>query len=98
VEQRDDEAVRSHWLVGALEVMLSDRRPDGDPVTLELRPGDESIVLAARDGEMKMTLARRAIPMPFSPGPRDRSWACCSAISTATERKRWASPSRATPP
>jgi DNA-binding HxlR family transcriptional regulator len=69
VEQRDDEAVRSHWLAGALEVMLSDRRPDGDPVTLELRPGEEPIVLAARDGEMKMTLGAASDPDAILAGP-----------------------------
>ena len=69
VEQRDDEAVRSHWLAGALEVMLSDRRPDGDPVTLELRPGEEPIVLAARDGEMKMTLGAASDPDAVLAGP-----------------------------
>jgi DNA-binding HxlR family transcriptional regulator len=68
-EQRDDEEVRSHWLAGALEVMLSDRRPDGDPVTLELRPGDEPIVLAARDGEMKMTLGAASDPDAVLAGP-----------------------------
>ena len=55
-EQRDEEAVRSHWLAGALEVMLSDRRPDGDPVTLELRLGDEPVVVATRDGAIQITL------------------------------------------
>src|SRR6185312_2867789 len=31
-EQREEDAVRSHWLAGAIEVMLSDRHPEGDPV------------------------------------------------------------------
>ncbi len=50
VEQKPEDAVRSRWLAGAVEVMVSDRDPAGDPVTLELRIGDEPIVIAARDG------------------------------------------------
>jgi DNA-binding HxlR family transcriptional regulator len=69
VEQRDEEAVRSHWLAGAVEVMLSDHRPDGDPVTLELRLGDEPIVVAARDGEMKVTLGAASDPDAALAGP-----------------------------
>jgi DNA-binding HxlR family transcriptional regulator len=56
VEQKPEDAVRSHWLAGAVETMVSDRRPEGKPVTLELRVGDEPIVIAARDGETKVTL------------------------------------------
>ena len=49
-EQKPDDAVRSHWLAGALEVMLADRQPDASPVTLELQTGDQPIVIEARDG------------------------------------------------
>jgi DNA-binding HxlR family transcriptional regulator len=69
VEQRDDEAVRSHWLAGALETSLSDRRPDGDPVTLELRVGDEPIVVTAGAGETKVTLGAAAVPDAVLTGP-----------------------------
>jgi DNA-binding HxlR family transcriptional regulator len=68
-EQRDDEAVRSHWLAGALEVMLSDRRPDGDPVTLELRLGDEPVVVTARNGQMEVTLSAASDPDAILAGP-----------------------------
>jgi DNA-binding HxlR family transcriptional regulator len=68
-EQRDEEAVRSHWLAGALEVMLSDRRPDDDPVTLELRLGDEPVIVAVRDGELKMTLGTASDPDAILAGP-----------------------------
>jgi DNA-binding HxlR family transcriptional regulator len=47
-EQKDDDAVRSHWLAGTLESMLTDRRPKGRPVTLELQIGDQPIVVGAR--------------------------------------------------
>jgi DNA-binding HxlR family transcriptional regulator len=62
VEQRPEDAVRSHWLAGAIELMVGDRHPDRDPVTLELRIGDEPIVIAARDGETTVTLG--AVPDP----------------------------------
>jgi DNA-binding HxlR family transcriptional regulator len=49
-EQKPDDAVRSHWLAGALDAMLTDRQPDASPVTLELQTGDQPIVLETRDG------------------------------------------------
>jgi|SRR5690242_10229729 len=49
-EQPADDAVQSHWLAGALEVMLTDHRPDAPPVSLEVRTGDQPIVIEARDG------------------------------------------------
>lgn len=69
VEQRDEEAVRSHWLAGALEVTLSDRRPDADPVTLELRVGDEPIAVAARAGKVAVTLGAADAPGAVLTGP-----------------------------
>jgi DNA-binding HxlR family transcriptional regulator len=69
VEQRDEDAVRSHWLAGALEVMLADRRPAGDPVTLELRLGDGPIVLTAGDGEVKLSLGAASDPDAALAGP-----------------------------
>ncbi len=49
-EQKPSDAVRSHWLAGALEAMLIDRQPDASPVTVELRTGDQPIVIETRDG------------------------------------------------
>ena len=69
VEQREEDAVRSHWLAGALEVMLGDRRPDGDPVTLELRFGDEPVVVTAGDGGVKVSLGAAADPDAVLAGP-----------------------------
>jgi DNA-binding HxlR family transcriptional regulator len=49
VEQDPADAVRSHWLAGAVEAMLE----AGDaPVTLELRTGDQPIAVEARDGAL----------------------------------------------
>jgi DNA-binding HxlR family transcriptional regulator len=69
VEQGPEEAVRSHWLAGAVELMVSDRRPDGDPVTLELRIGDAPIVIAARDGATDVTLGAAGEPDAALTGP-----------------------------
>lgn len=61
-EQKPDDAVRSHWLAGALESMLTDRRPDAPPVTLEVRTGDQPIAIEARAGNVNVSL-----------GPADRA-------------------------
>jgi DNA-binding HxlR family transcriptional regulator len=56
IEQSATEAVRSHWLAGALELMLTDRDPDGPAVTLELQTGDQPIVIEAREGAIEVSL------------------------------------------
>jgi hypothetical protein len=50
------DAVRSHWLAWAIELVLTDRRPDAAPLTIELRTGDQPIVLEARDGKVAARL------------------------------------------
>jgi hypothetical protein len=55
-EQKPDDAVRSHWLAGALEVMLADRQPDASPLTVELQTGDQPIVIEVRDGTIHTRL------------------------------------------
>jgi DNA-binding HxlR family transcriptional regulator len=55
-EQTADDAVRSHWLARALEVMLTDHQPNAPPVSLELRTGDEPIVIDAREGTVQSRL------------------------------------------
>ena len=50
------DAVRSHWLAWAIELVLTDRRPDAAPVTIELRTGDQPIVLETRDGKIAARL------------------------------------------
>jgi DNA-binding HxlR family transcriptional regulator len=49
-ECQPGDAIQSHWLAWALQLMLTDRQPDAPPVTLELRTGDQPIVVQARDG------------------------------------------------
>lgn len=55
-----DDAVRSHWLAWALELMLVDRQPDGRPVTIELQTGDRPIVLETGDGAIHARLGPAA--------------------------------------
>jgi DNA-binding HxlR family transcriptional regulator len=55
-EQSPDDAIRSHWLAWALELLLTDRQPDGPTVSLELRTGDQPIVIDARDGAVHTRL------------------------------------------
>jgi len=54
--QSPDDAVRSHWIAGALELMLTDSRPGAPPVTVELDIGDQPIVLETRDGAIHTRL------------------------------------------
>ena len=57
-EQAPEDAVRSHWLAAALGLLLTDRRPDGSPVTIELQTGDQPIVIETRDGAIATRLGR----------------------------------------
>ncbi|HEX4753611.1 MAG TPA: helix-turn-helix domain-containing protein [Solirubrobacterales bacterium] len=68
-EQRPDDAVRSHWLAGALESMLIDRRPKGRPVTLELQTGDRPIVIASRKDGLHIDLGPVESPDATLTGP-----------------------------
>jgi DNA-binding HxlR family transcriptional regulator len=68
-QQNPGDAVRSHWLAWALELMLSDRRPDGSPFTIELQTGDSPIVIEARDGEMQSRLGPADNPDTTLAGP-----------------------------
>jgi DNA-binding HxlR family transcriptional regulator len=49
-EPKSADAVRSHWLVWALELLLSDHASDQPPITIELRTGDAPIAIETRDG------------------------------------------------
>ena len=55
-EQRPDDAVRSHWLIAAIDLMLTDRTPERPPVTIELRTGDRPIVVETADGFVRARL------------------------------------------
>src|SRR6266700_6046474 len=55
-ERKPSDAVRSHWLASALELLLTDRQPDASPVTIELQIGDQPIVIETDDGAIKTRL------------------------------------------
>ncbi len=55
-QQTSGDAIRSHWLVWALELMLGDPPPGQPPATVELRTGDQPIVIDARDGAVEIRL------------------------------------------
>jgi len=57
-ERKPADAVRSHWLAMALELMLTDLRADASPVAVELRTGDQPIVIETRDGGVRTRLGR----------------------------------------
>jgi DNA-binding HxlR family transcriptional regulator len=57
-EPRPDDAVRSHWLASALELMLTDRRPDEAAVTIQLLTGDQPIAIEAADGAIHTRLGQ----------------------------------------
>jgi DNA-binding HxlR family transcriptional regulator len=67
-QDSEQDAVRSHWLAGALEVLLSDRKPKAAPVTLELQTGDQPIVIELH-GEVGITLGATANPAATLAGP-----------------------------
>ena len=55
-EQKPGDAVGSHWLAWALDLMLTDRQPEASPVTVELQTGDQPIVIETRDGAIHTRL------------------------------------------
>jgi DNA-binding HxlR family transcriptional regulator len=55
-EDRPEDAVRSHWLASALELMLEAPLPESPAVTVALDTGDQPIVLQARDGAIHTRL------------------------------------------
>jgi DNA-binding HxlR family transcriptional regulator len=68
-EQHPGDAVRSHWLAWALELMLTDRQPDASPVTLELQTGDQPIVIETHDGAIHTRLGPADHPDATLAGP-----------------------------
>jgi DNA-binding HxlR family transcriptional regulator len=63
-EDNTGDAVRSRWLAWAIELLLTDRRPDAEPVTVVLHTGEQPIVLEARDGRV---LTRLGAPSAAAP-------------------------------
>jgi DNA-binding HxlR family transcriptional regulator len=70
-EDKPGDAVRSHWLASALQLMLDAPLPDGPPVTVELQTGDQPVVLEVRDGAIDARLGRADDPdATITGGPR----------------------------
>lgn len=67
--QDPDDAIRSHWLAGALESMLTDLQPAAPAVTLELQTGDQPIVLQVQDGTIRTRLGSAENPDATLAGP-----------------------------
>jgi DNA-binding HxlR family transcriptional regulator len=68
-EQDPDDAVRSHWLAWALELLLRDRQPEGPPLAIELQTGDRPIVIEAREGAIRTRLDPAGDPDATLAGP-----------------------------
>lgn len=68
-EQKPGDAVRSHWLASALELLLTDRQPDGPPITVELQTGDQPIVIETHDGAIHIHLRSADSPDVTLAGP-----------------------------
>jgi DNA-binding HxlR family transcriptional regulator len=68
-EDHDDDAVQSHWMAWALELMLTDRQPDAAPPTLELQTGDRPIVLTTQDGAVRAHVGQAESPDATIAGP-----------------------------
>jgi DNA-binding HxlR family transcriptional regulator len=68
--QRPEDAVRSHWLAGAIEVLLGDRAPERPPVAIELRTGEQPIAIeTAGDGAIRASTGAAANPDLTLEGP-----------------------------
>jgi DNA-binding HxlR family transcriptional regulator len=68
-EPKPGDAVQSHWLAWALELMLTDRQPDASPLTIELQTGDQPIVVEARTGAIHTRLGPADHPDATLSGP-----------------------------
>jgi DNA-binding HxlR family transcriptional regulator len=68
-EPDPDDAVQSHWVAGALQVLLTDRQPEAAPVSLELQTGDQPIVVETHDGSIQTRLGPAESPDATLVGP-----------------------------
>ena len=69
MEQKPTDAVRSHWLAAAIELMLTDRQPEAPPATLELQTGDQPIAIELRGGAIQTHLGAVDSPDATLAGP-----------------------------
>ena len=59
-EDNAGDAVRSHWLAWAIELILTDRDPEAAPVIVQLQTGEQPIVVETRDGKLVTRLGEAA--------------------------------------
>lgn len=58
----DQDVVRSHWLAGTLDALLTDRRPADPPASIAVITGDEPILIQLASGEAHAHIAPSAPP------------------------------------
>ena len=88
-EQKPRDAVRSHWLAGALEAMLVDRDPDAPPLALELQTGDQPIAIEARDGLIQTRLGSADSPELTLSGPPNPIMGLLLGLLDLANAKTW---------
>ena len=86
-EQKRRDAVRSHWLAGALEAMLIDHQPDAPPLTIQLQTGDQPIVIETRDGTIHARVGPGDNPDATLTGPARPIMGLLLGLLEATEAK-----------
>ena len=86
-EQKPRDAVRSHWLAGALEAMLIDHQPDAPPLTIQLQTGDQPIVIETRDGTIHARVGAADNPDATLTGPARPIMGLLLGLLEATEAK-----------
>jgi DNA-binding HxlR family transcriptional regulator len=69
MEQKPSDAVRSHWLAAAIELMITDRQRDAPPATIELQTGDQPIAIELRGGAIQTHLGATEGPDAILAGP-----------------------------
>jgi DNA-binding HxlR family transcriptional regulator len=56
IEPADDDEFRSQWFAFPVGLFLTDRDPDGPPLSIELRPGGRPAVIDVSDGQIRLRL------------------------------------------
>lgn len=60
--QKPGDAIQSHWLAWALELMLADHSPEQPPIAIELRTGDQPVVIETQDGAIRAHVGAASDP------------------------------------
>lgn len=65
----EHDAVRSHWLAGTLDALLTDRRPGEPPATIAVETGDQPIVIELAGAEAHAEVRSAPDPDATVSGP-----------------------------